>query len=84
MIRKDVLLAQPDTVTEAIMAAERSEVANFFVSSKQLHRTLRPAQSPRARTYHPREYGNPNIVPMELGTASSSRAPPAPRVRETR
>ena len=32
-IRKDVLISQPDNVTEAVMAAERSEVAHNFSTS---------------------------------------------------
>ena len=62
-----------------MMAAERSEVAhNFSFSGKakfafqKNHFTQqRGYQHPRAshtpRTFHLREYGNPNVVPMELG-----------------
>ena len=68
-----VLLNQPANVTDAIMAAERAEVAlNFNTAGKG--RVLfqqnqnRVQNRPQQRTFHPREYGNPNTVPMELGT----------------
>jgi hypothetical protein len=72
VIRKDVLLSQPQTVTDAIMAAERSEVANFFVPNKSARFQPRAVQHPHVKQPHPRAYGNPNIVPMELGVASTS------------
>ncbi len=64
-IRKDVLLAQPTTITDAEMAAERSEVANFYVSSKACHLTrFVPRQQPR-------QHDSSGIVPMELGVVST-------------
>jgi hypothetical protein len=54
------------------MAAERSEVANFFVPNKNMRPQFRAQPNPRVKQYHPRAYGNPNTVPMELGVATSS------------
>jgi hypothetical protein len=74
VIRKDVLLLQPTTLTDAEVAAERSEVANYFVAAKV-----------RQHIQQPRGYASRNndIVPMELGVASIANARPIPN-RETR
>ena len=83
-IHKDVLLVQPTNVSEAMMAAERSEVAHIYQSNSKnkslfshqnfQNRQFRPSnannnqpQRSTQRIFHPREYGNPNTVPMELG-----------------
>ena len=88
-IRKDVLLAQPTNVSEDMMAAERSEVAHNYSSvnksgmplyraafNQRQNRPNMPQNRPTQRTFHPREYGNPNTVPMELGYAQSSSFTP--------
>ena len=73
------------------MSAERSEVAhNFAFSGKAKFAFQKSLFQPQRQQFHPRAYGNPNIVPMELGyTSQQSRVPPntrqnAPVQREQR
>ena len=80
-----------------MMAAERSEVAHNYTSSTKMplfraafnqrsSRSAMPQQRVPQRVFHPREYGNPNSVPMELGFAQNTPVTSSsqPTNRETR